>query len=475
MFTTRNALLGLGILAALVMVLQGASARDAGARSPTAVALCSNGERYIVYGSGLGFHLRLWTADTETRVELPEVDARGVCGRVSALSASGLRFEPDPLMEALPILPQDAAPARAPDPRYQWHLTQVQAPRAWDVGMGEGGVVAVIDTGTDCSHPGLKDRCMPGTDYVGGRPQGPGLPGDGHGHGTHVAGLAADALDGYEGSGVAPLARIRPMRVLGDSGWGDTATIARAILDAAQPGAVLNLSLGGPEGSTALKDAVAVAASRGAHLVIARGNGGGTAPSYPVCYEPSIGVAATDPEDGRADFSDYGQGACTDVAAPGYLLMSTWPGGGYRALSGTSMASPVTAGVLALLVGLGDRDPVGTLVRTQARVIDPTIPGRVDALAAVSAVAPGPTVTPAPTATAGPTWTPRPTLDPYPGRTATAAATRATPTQPPTAATRTATRPPPSPTAAPVRCEDLGLCEGGGGLFGMRRVCGPCR
>lgn len=727
--TTRNALLGFLILAMLAAILGGRG-------EPVAVSSsgdpCVGGERYIVYGSGLGYRLRLWTADADTRVDLPEIGARGVCARPSAIAASGLTYEPDPLMEILPVAAQEAEPARAPDPRYQWHLTTIQAPRAWDAGMGAGVTVAVIDTGVDCSHLSLKGQCVPGIDYIAPRgdtalgdlppmpaagqsrdvlvsdavgfgqnagvdagpdheldplnigigdfhrPTGPaplgdhvpsvvldgaqehvigvdapghiaavadihpfgdgterhfpgeamsvdrldspifaarrgraipakmavvcascpenaaagaglgqsgeaigrglvgqrarvvldepiglpldvassgvvpgndarllaasavadaesvgpvrgsgatigarhrnlhsGEPADGdtsrpafllsarnystkqgnnlatcgpdincdfHGHGTHVAGLVADLLDGYEGSGVAPLAKIRPMRVLNSGGWGDTATIARAILDSANAGdAVINLSLGGPDGSQALRDAVAYAGQRGAIVVVARGNGGGQSRSYPVCYEPTVGVAATGTGDTRADFSDYGP--CTDTAAPGVSLMAPWPGGSYRALSGTSMAAPVTAGVLALLVGLGDRDPVGTLLATDIRLPDQSIPGRVDALAAVLAVQPGPTVTPGPIPTDPPTPTQAPTFDPYPGRTATAAARTATPTRPAPTVTRatatqtrvpTATRPAPTPTRAPVRCADLGLCEGAGGLFGMRRVCGPC-
>lgn len=417
--------------------------------APGVAAPCDASRRVIVYGDAEALAVAGDTAHVV--VPLPEVGAAAVClpsasaSSVRALEAAGARVEPDPVLR----IPE---PAVEPGPSTaavdQWHLARIGAPAAWQRSRGTNVTVAVLDTGVDCSHPAI--RCTAGTDYVGGRPQGPGLAGDPNGHGTHVAGIVADT--GASGaSGVAPAAVIQSMRVLDTSGSGYTSTIARAILDAGRPGVVINMSLGGPTGATAMRDAIAAAAAAGAIIVAARGNSGSTAPSYPVCYEPVVGVAATDAADRRPSWSSYGD--CTDVGAPGDAIVSTWPGGGYRALSGTSMASPVTAGSIALLVALGDRDPVGTLARTQDGA-GSGLPGRVSAVRAVGAVVPGPTVTAGPTATEAPDPTDPP--GPYPA---------------PATATRVATARPTATRTTPGSCEAAGLVEKRSAIIG--RFCAP--
>lgn len=445
------------VLAGVAAVGLAACAAPTPTSSPTVTTRagpCAHERRVLVYGD-VGA-LEVAAAHALPVVRLPEVGALAVClpessaSSVRAMQTAGARVEPDPVMR----IPEPVGPGRvgAAAAVEQWHLAKIGAPAAWPRTRGAGATIAVLDTGVDCSHPAI--RCGGGADYVGGRPQGPGLAGDPHGHGTHVAGIAADT-SALGASGVAPAAVVQPMRVLDDSGSGHTSTIARAILDAGRPGVIVNMSLGGPTGATAMRDAIAAAARAGAIIVAARGNAGSTAPVYPVCYEPVVGVAATDAADRRPPWSSYGD--CTDVAAPGESIVSTWPGGGYATLSGTSMAAPVTAGTLALLVALGDRDPAGTLARTQDGA-GSGLPGRVSAVRAVGAVVPGPTVTAGPTATDAPPATDPPGPYPEPAT--------ATPTARPTSTPRpTATR------AIPGSCEAAGLVERRSALIG--RYCGP--
>lgn len=441
----------------IAVITLAAACAPAPARLSTA---CPPERRAIVYGADAAGAATAGGA--MVLVPLPEVGAAAVClpaGGVDALDVgAGYSVEPDPPMA---IIPPPAAPevtgVTAAAVIGQWHLSTIRASAAWGISTGANVTVAVVDTGVDCAHPGL--RCIPGTDYVGGRPQGPGLQGDGHGHGTHVAGTATEVMDNDGGTGVAPSAVVQPMRVLDDSGSGYTSAIARAILDAGRPGVVINLSLGGPTGGAAMEDAIGAATRAGAIVVAARGNAGTTARLYPACYEPVVGVAATGPTDRRTSWSSYGD--CTDVAAPGADIVSTYPGGRYATMSGTSMASPVTAGTLALLVALGDRDPAGTLVRG----LDPAgsdLPGRVNAWRAVADVVPGPTVTAGPTATA-PRVTDPP--GPYP------APETDTPAAPTARATATRTARPTATRASPGSCEAAGLVERRSAIIG--RFCAP--
>jgi subtilisin family serine protease len=137
-----------------------------------------------------------------------------------------------------------ASPAFAADPLRdeQWGLEMVRAPAAWSTSTGVGAVVAVIDTGVQHDHPDLGGRLLGGFDFVGGDS----TPTDGDGHGTHVTGIVAANRDNGEGiTGVAPGARILPLRVLDDDGGGSTSDTVKAIDYAIDKGVhVINLSVG---------------------------------------------------------------------------------------------------------------------------------------------------------------------------------------------------------------------------------------
>lgn len=422
---------------------------------PPDVDACPPGDRYIALGVGAigGGKTSTW-AHVEARgamvlTSLHEIDAMVVCAPASArssLAAAGARLQRDG-RSGIPPHEEPSVRPRAMGVVSQWHLSRIGAPAAWARSRGRGVVVHVIDTGADGTHPALAGRIVGGATYVGGLPCGAGLDCDDDGHGTHVSATIAEVLDSGQppdvagGTGVAPEVGIFIRRVL-ENGSGWDSDIARAVLDvgnAARAGTptVANLSLGSYNPGEVVRDAVAYATQNGARIVAARGNGGGRAPMFPGCFEPVLSVLATNTNDTRASFSDFG--ACGDIGAPGVDIVSAVPGGGYAAMSGTSMASPQVAGAMALLMAIGDADPIGTLLRTMARVTDATLPGRLDVAAAVLAVRPGPTATAGPTSP-GYVVTDEPTRNPYPGPgTPTWTATPTVPTWTP-APTRTPSR-----------------------------------
>ena len=253
----------------------------------------------------------------------------------------------------------------------------IGAPQAWNTTTGSSAVtVAVVDTGVDWSHPDLAANMWinPGENCPGCRNDGidndhngyvddwrgwdfannDNNPTDDNGHGTHVAGtIGAVGDNGVGVAGVNWHVSLMPLKFMKADGTGTAADAVSAILYAAQQGAdVLNNSWGGDGYSQALADAIGVADSHGSLFVAAAGNSSSnndTAPTYPASYDlPNVvSVAATDNTDDLAWFSNYGHRS-VGLAAPGQDIYSTWPGGGYQYLSGTSMAAPHVSGAAAL-------------------------------------------------------------------------------------------------------------------------------
>ena len=253
----------------------------------------------------------------------------------------------------------------------------IDAPEAWSTTTGSSSVVvAVIDSGVDWHHPDLAaniwtnpGESCPGCASDGIDNDGNGYvddvhgwdfvnddndPFDDHGHGTHVAGtIGASGSNGVGIAGVNWNVQIMPLKFIGANGQGTADDAVRAILYATRMGAVAsNNSWGGEEFSQALEDAIADADAHGSLFVAAAGNSGkntDTTPDYPSGFDlPNvITVGATDQNDVRAWFSNYGKQS-VDLAAPGTNIYSTWPGGIYRFSEGTSMAAPHVTGVAAL-------------------------------------------------------------------------------------------------------------------------------
>jgi thermitase len=231
----------------------------------------------------------------------------------------------------------------------------VDAVEAWDVTTGDGIKVAVLDTGVATDNEDIAANVVLHANFSTAA-----TGEDNYGHGTHVAGIIAAIKDTEGVSGVCPDCSILDGKVLNDDGSGSTSAIANGINWAVANGAkVINMSLGQRVSSRALEAAVNNAWNKGVVIVAAAGNAGTQAPIYPGAYPNVIAVAATDNNDAKASFSTYGK--WVDVAAPGVNVYSTFPKHpfalgtqngremGYDIISGTSMASPVVAGVAALV------------------------------------------------------------------------------------------------------------------------------
>jgi len=266
-----------------------------------------------------------------------------------------------------------------PDFSKQWHLKAAGAEGAWDATRGEGVTVAVIDTGIYPVDDLEPSRLVKGWNFVGHNDDAR----DDHAHGTHVAGTVAQSTGNGKGvAGMAPRARLMPIKVLSAFGSGTSHDIAEGIRWAVDHGArVLNLSLGGGGRSLAMESAVAYARRRGAVVVCAAGNSGSRGVSYPAAYRGAFAVSAVGPQGRLAPYSSFGPQVA--IAAPGGdksqgeeagVLQQTLAEGStteaaFRWFQGTSMATPHVAGAAALVMSLGVSSPgaVEALLRSTAR------------------------------------------------------------------------------------------------------------
>ena len=243
-----------------------------------------------------------------------------------------------------------------------WGVKRIGAGYVHDsTNKGAGVKVAIIDTGIDYTHTDLAnnfDANVKGYDFVNSDFD----PMDDNGHGTHVAGIVAAEDDDFGVVGVAPAAELYALKALDENGSGYVSDVVAAIMWATDPNNdgntddrmdVINMSLGGAYNSWLLDAACLLAYYYDGLILVASAGNSGNPPgkgdniSYPAAYDSVIAVAATDQSDKRASWSSTGSEL--ELAAPGVDIYSTYKGGGYATLSGTSMASPHVAGTAALV------------------------------------------------------------------------------------------------------------------------------
>ena len=226
---------------------------------------------------------------------------------------------------------------------YQWQHSVLNSQLAWAAGYrGKGVKVAVLDTGILAGH---EDVSAVKTIDVGYGTA------DGHGHGTHVSGIIGAKLNnGKGGVGVAPECSIYSIKVLKDTGSGASSTIIKGVNQAVNNRVdIINMSLGGALYSKVEADAYQRAYEAGIAVFCAAGNEFSNSAHYPAAYKSTISVAALDKSMGKAYFSNYDSGV--RYSAPGVDIYSTYKdsASSYKSMSGTSQATPVTAGAAAVI------------------------------------------------------------------------------------------------------------------------------
>jgi thermitase len=276
----------------------------------------------------------------------------------------------------------------------EWHIPKIGAGIAWDTTQGAGVIIAILDSGVDGSHPDLAPNLVAGYNMASNNTD----TSDVCGHGTAVAGAAAARSNNGTGvASVAGQAKIMPIRIASyDSATGScqaySSTIANGITWAADHGArIANVSYGPLAGNATIQSAANYMKSKGGLVFVSAGNNGlndGTTPSTSL-----IAVSATDQYDNKASWSTYG--AFVSLAAPGAGIWTTSKGGTYGGWNGTSFASPVAAGVAALMMAANpsltgakiEQALFSTAVDLGTAGRDPYFGyGRVNAAAAVQAV-----------------------------------------------------------------------------------------
>lgn len=247
-----------------------------------------------------------------------------------------------------------------------WGLRLLHVPDHWRETRGRDVRVAVLDTGLETSHPDFLDAVDAVRDLTGGRSGAADLVG----HGTHVAGIIGARLNDRGVVGVAPECRLLVGKVLGDDGSGNDSAVAVGIDWAVTAGAdVISMSLGSATFSDVIAQAVARAAAAGKFIVCAAGNDGrDDSVNYPARLDGTIAVGAVDRAGRLCDFSSRGDQV--DVCAPGQDVLSTYLNGGYAKLSGTSMATPFVAGVIALVLAKHRAAGGATPVDTPAQLVE---------------------------------------------------------------------------------------------------------
>ncbi|WP_344819998.1 type VII secretion-associated serine protease mycosin, partial [Actinoplanes cyaneus] len=384
--------LGVAALAGFIALMPAASPAFAGSPALTTGPLSAqvSGLPFVSHVSGLPLGSPLSGLPLASHVSgLPLVSR--VAGLPLASHLGGLPLaEPgaaDEVVEGTTFSKPLADPGAAIDTvrADEWQLQALDLTDAWTYADGTGITVAVIDSGVDAHHPDLEGQVLPGLDLVNTK-TGDGGDTDPVGHGTTVSGIIAGRNDDSTGVvGIAPKAKILPVRVLDeDNRYDDALIVAKGLRWAVDHGArVVNLSLGGSANSPALAAALDYAFAKDVVVVACTGNVSATASTnhgvwYPA-REPGVIAVAGMERNGTDLWSGSITGKETVVTAPATDLVGAKPGGYWR-VQGTSFAAPMVAGTAALIRSrwpdMSASDVINRIIRTAK---DRGAPGRDDA------------------------------------------------------------------------------------------------
>lgn len=327
----------------------------------------------------------------------------------------------DPNVEYAERIPLDRFDLSPNDNQFpnQWYLDKISAAGAWDYfSAGSNIVIAIVDDAVERFHADLNPNVWVNPGEIANN----GIDDDGNGyiddingwdvannsasvdppsaasnHGTHVAGISSAATN--NGLGLSSIGfSCKIMCVKSTNQPPPSITHGyEGVLYAANNGAhIINMSWGGPNASATAQNVIDFALSKGCILVASAGNSNSSNLSYPAAFNGVISVASTDAGDIKSSFSNFG--GWVKISAPGSSILSTLPGSSYGNLSGTSMASPMVAGLLGLMKSLSPTMPNADLINclyTSAdniNALNPTFAGflgsgRINALKAMECVA----------------------------------------------------------------------------------------
>lgn len=271
----------------------------------------------------------------------------------------------------------------------------IDLPEAWELGTGSKEVVvAVVDTGIDFFHPDIQDNVWINSNEIPGNGldddengyiddfhgydfvSDDGDPFDDQSHGTHVAGIIGAVSNNRQGSaGISQQVSMMAIKTFGVRGTADIATVARGVRYAIDHGArIINASWGVDVRSEIMRTLVEEAAEADVLFIAAGGNRQSNQLFYPAAFDNTIGVGATDRNDKRTRFSNFGP--FIDMAAPGQTIFSTMPDNRFGFLSGTSMAAPHVTGAAVLALARHPGWSSADLTRMLLNAVDPIYPDK---------------------------------------------------------------------------------------------------